>query len=147
MQNSAQALIPSPFRGRARVGVSVGVEINVAPKNCSLNNHLTPIPTFPLTWGRSFKYRSILIPSPFRGRARVGVKSNFNIHCFHLSAFPLTWGRSFKYRSILIPSPFRGRARVGVGINVAPKNCSLNHHSTPIPTFPLTWGRSFNYAK
>ena len=104
MQISVPLLIPSPFRGRARLRVSVGVKSKVEPNNCSHNNHLTPIPAFPLTWGRSFNDSALLIPSPFRGRAREGVKSKvepnnsaYNNHLALIPAFPLTWGRSFNH--------------------------------------------------
>ena len=147
--NSA-VLIPSPFRGRARLRVSVGVKSKVEPKNCSLNHHLTPIPTFPLTWGRSFN-SAVLIPSPFRGRAglrvSVGVESkvapkncSLNHHLTPIPTFPLASGRSFNYRALLIPSPFRGRARVGVKSN-------LTFTASTLAPFPFTWGRSFNHAK
>ena len=93
--NSA-VLIPSPFRGRAGLRVSVGVESKVEPNNCAYNHHSTPIPTFPLTWGRSFN-SAVLIPSPFRGRARVGVKSNLTFTASTLAPFPFTWGKSFNH--------------------------------------------------
>ena len=93
--NSA-VLIPSPFRGRARLRVSVGVKSKVEPNNCAYNNHSTPIPSFPLTWGRSFN-SAVLIPSPIRGRARVGVKSNLTFTASTLAPFPFTWGRSFNH--------------------------------------------------
>ena len=54
MQISAPLLIPSPFRGRARVGVDVGLRLK--PNNHYHFSHLTPIPAFPLAWGRSFNY-------------------------------------------------------------------------------------------
>ena len=95
MQISAPLLIPFPFRGRARVGVDVGLRLKY-------NNHyhlsqLTPIPTFPLAWESSFNYRALLIPSPFRGRARGGVKSNLTFTAPTLAPFPFTWGRSFNH--------------------------------------------------
>ncbi len=143
MQTSAHVLIPSPFKARARVthfdtdefGVlipspirgraRVGVERKVKPNNRPHNNHSTPIPAFPLTWGRSFDDSALLIPSPFRDRAKLT----------HIDTDEF---------GVLIPSPFRGRARVGVKSKVEPNNCAYCNHFTPIPTFPLAWGRSFN---
>ena len=180
MQTSVPLLIPSPFRGRARacpvLDTGVGVKSKVEPNNCAYNNHLTPIPTFPLAWGKSFNDSALLIPSPFRGRAREGVKSKvepnncaYNNHLTLIPAFPLAWGRSFNNSALLIPSPFRdrarvthfdtdefgvlipspirGRARVGVEMRLKSNNSCHDNHLTPIPSFPLTWGRSFNHAE
>ena len=132
MQTSVPLLIPSPFRGRARacpvLDTGEGVKSKVEPNNCAYNNHLTLIPAFPLAWGRSFNNSALLIPSPFRDRARV---THFDTDEF----------------GVLIPSPIRGRARVGVEMRLKSNNSCHDNHLTPIPSFPLTWGRSFNHAE
>ena len=147
MQISVQRLIPSPIRGSARacpvLDTGMGVKVRVKSDNCCHNHHLTPIPAFPLAWGRCFNNSAALIPSPIRGRARVGVKRKvepnncpLNHHCTPIPTFPLTWGRSFNNSAALIPSPFRGRVRVGVKSN-------FNIHCFHLSAFPLTWGRRF----
>ena len=98
---------PPPNRGRARVGVE-----------SFPFNDFTPIPTFPLKWGRSHAIAQA--PSPAskltcrRGRLRYELMHQANI---------------------TFPPLVRGRARVGV-------KAMHIHHFTPIPTFPLKGGRS-----
>ena len=73
------------------------------------NPILTPIPTFPLKEGRSKTSIKAIVPSPFRGRARVGVKW-CKLHPPSQPS-PLKEGGSKTSVKAIIPSPFRGRAR------------------------------------